>query len=104
MYKNTTYKVKTENGYSEPIQGNIGIKQGDNLSPLLFDIFINDVCNIFSDDCDPVKLCKAIFNCLMYADDLLLVSESEEGLQKCLDKLAIFCDKSKLEINMDKTK
>jgi hypothetical protein len=67
MYQNTFYKVKTESGLTEPILGNIGIKQGDNLSPLLFDIFIDDITKIFSDDCDPVNLCKAVFNCLMHA-------------------------------------
>jgi hypothetical protein len=40
----------------------------------------------------------------MYADDLLIVSESEEGLKNCLNKLADFCEKSLLNINLDKSK
>ena len=34
----------------------LGLKQGDNLSPMLFDIFFDDVAEIFHDSCNPVKL------------------------------------------------
>ena len=40
----------------------------------------------------PVRPSMAAFmgeceiNCLLYADDLILLSESEHGLQRCLDK------------------
>ena len=40
----------------------------------------------------------------MYADDLVLMLASKEGLQKCLDDLNIYCKKWKLEVNTDKTK
>ena len=44
------------------------------------------------------------FNTLMYADDLILMSTSKEGLQKSLDSLYNYCEKWKLKINMNKTK
>ena len=40
----------------------------------------------------------------MYADDVILISKSERGLQKCLTKLENYCDLWCLEINIDKTK
>ena len=40
----------------------------------------------------------------MYADDLILFSETKNGLQKQIDKLLIFCAKWKLDINVKKTK
>ena len=43
-------------------------------------------------------------NCLMWADDLILLSRSPEGLQKCVKNLTEYCQKWKLEINMKKTK
>jgi hypothetical protein len=101
--RSTTYKIKTGDGYTDEILGSIGIKQGDNLSPLLFNIFIDKVCTCFPPDCDPVKLREFVFSCLLFADDLLLLSESEKGLQKCLDHLATFCDVSKLQVNLDKS-
>ena len=36
---------------------------------------------------EPVSLNTTRLNCLLYADDLILLSESEKGLQSCLDSL-----------------
>jgi hypothetical protein len=40
----------------------------------------------------------------MYADDLVLLSESPGGLQRCLDKLYKYTEKWKLKLNIKKTK
>ena len=82
----------------------IGVNQGDNLSPNLFKIFINDLAEIFDKECEGTTLGDIEINCLMYADDVILISESEKGLHNCLKKLAIYCTLWCLDINMDKTK
>ena len=41
---------------------------------------------------------------LLYADDLIILSESKEGLQKQIDKLENYCSEWKLQINNKKTK
>jgi hypothetical protein len=43
-------------------------------------------------------------SCLIWADDILILSETQEGLQAKLDNLASYCKKNKLEVNTDKTK
>ena len=43
-------------------------------------------------------------NCLLYADDLILLSQSEHGLQRCLDKLSCYTKKWQMSINIKKTK
>ena len=43
-------------------------------------------------------------NCLMYADDLVLISRSEIGLQGLIDKLSQYCKRWKMEVNINKTK
>ena len=40
----------------------------------------------------------------MFADDLVLLSESAGGLQKCLNNLQTYCEKWSLTINTEKTK
>ena len=40
----------------------------------------------------------------MFADDLVLISESASGLQNCLTKLQHYCEKWCLTINIEKTK
>ena len=40
----------------------------------------------------------------MFTDDLVLVAESEENLQRSLDRLDSYCEKWSLEVNTAKTK
>jgi hypothetical protein len=40
----------------------------------------------------------------MFADDLLVLSESKEGLQESLNKLLTYCNKWQLSVNYKKTK
>ena len=68
-----------------------GLKQGCVLSPTLFNIFIDDVESIFTENCDPVRLSDKDLNHLLYADDLILISKSPEGLQNCLNHLDEYC-------------
>ena len=41
---------------------------------------------------------------LLYADDLILMSERASELQKQLDALASFCEQHRLTVNLSKTK
>ena len=43
-------------------------------------------------------------NILMYAGDLIILSDSKNGLQKQIEKLENYCSKWKLEINNKKSK
>ena len=58
----------------------------------------------FDETCEPAKLQNISLNSLSWADDLVLISETKEGLQKCLDKLHRYCIKWHLSVNIDKTK
>ena len=97
--------VKTnQNELTNFFHSNIGVHQGDNLSPNLFKIFVNDFKGHLDSNCDPVRLNSTPLSCLFYADDLVLVSSSQKGLQMALDKLEMYCDRWKLNINFSKTK
>ncbi len=81
MYEQTSQSLKINNGLSRPFMTSKGVKQGCILSPRLFNLFINDLPLIFDTTCDPVQLGNAKLSCLMYADDLILLSETAEGIQ-----------------------
>jgi hypothetical protein len=53
---------------------------------------------------DPVKLQSQDISCLLYADDMLLMSESSSGLQKAIDCLGNYCEKWRMTVNCKKTK
>ena len=104
MYSNTCTSVKLSNGLSKSFPTTTGIKQGDGLSPLLFCLYIDDLTNIFAESCAPCSLGNYRLNHLLYADDLILFSESKHGLQNCLNNLNDYCKRSKLQINFNKSK
>ena len=56
------------------------------LSPMLFNIFINDVGDAFSENDVPVLHNSSISH-LLYADDLLLLSTTAEGLHHNINKV-----------------
>ena len=58
---------------------------------------------MFDSTCDPVELQNKKLSCLMYADDIVILSESANGLQNCIDKLEYFCKKWNLSVNLNKT-
>ena len=105
MYENTLLSVKVNNIHlTDNFQSFVGVWQRDNLKPTLFKLIINGLPNIFDDSCDPVWLLTRKLHCLLYADDLVLLSESPEGLQKSLSKLSSYCEEWGLQINISKTK
>ena len=104
MYDKVMYSVKIDGKISKPFLSRVGVKQGCVLSPLLFNMFISDLPDIFTADCDPVTVNSLSTNSLLFADDLVMLSESAEGLQNCIDKLEGYCNKWGLCINQSKTK
>ena len=60
--------------------------------------------NFNSVESEPPKLVNSNIGSLSFADDLIVISESKEGLQNSIDKLSDFCDNWQLTVNVKKTK
>ena len=104
MNQRVEYSIKVQNGYIDPIRSKLGLKQGCPLSPILFNLYIDGVKNIFDQSCEPIEIRDRYVNHFMYADDLVLLSNSKTGLQNCLLKLQAFSIEKHLTISVDKTK
>ena len=115
MYKDAKSCIVHNNEKSEMFACEIGVRQGENLSPLLFCIYLNDLQEFLENafvkgvDCiskdleNELVVYFKIF-ILLYADDTILLSESSEDLQNMLNEFDKYCEKWKLKINVKKTK
>ena len=104
MYSKSRSCIKGKTGLTNYIDLNLGVRQGDNLSPNLFKIFINDLHKYLEETIDPVNIGDLTLNCLMYADDVVILSTSKTGLQEKLKKLEKFCSDWCLQVNINKSK
>ena len=87
VYANNEICVRVSNFQrSRFFTSNVGVRQGDAISPVLFNLYVSDLQSYLGFDTDAPLLDTSYVNCLMYADDLVLVSRSEEGLQGLIDK------------------
>ena len=88
-----------------------GLRQGENLSPLLFSIFLNDLESHLSDQdrfglnfLDETLQSYLKIMVLLYADDTVLFAENENELQDLLNEFQNYCKIWKLDVNVEKTK
>ena len=79
------------------------------MSPILSDDLFDDVDQMFDSQCNPVIFNSEIsLNHLLYADDMAVLravlSLSQEGVQKSLNKLETYCKEWHLAVSIKKTK
>ena len=104
MYEKTSQMLKINGKVTSPFKTYKGVRQGCILSPRLFNLFINDIPEIFDEQCHPVKIGNMHLQCLMYADDLVILSESKEGLQRSMSKIEQYTNNWDMKLNEKKTK
>ena len=103
---------------SDSFPCNIGIRQGENLFPLLFSIYLQDLKSFISRKCDGLKdienmqkeyLDEEIVTCfklyiLLYAEDTVKLAENPNDIQASLNEMEKYCDTFDLHINVNETK
>jgi len=95
----------TLNGYiTGTFNVDIGIRQGDSLSPTLFALYINDLGHELLNSGNGIALDPLTnISCLLYADDLVIASDTEEKLQAQIQILQLWCVKWEMKVNIKKT-
>ena len=89
---------------SEPFECKLGVRQGECLSPFLFAMYINDLESHLCSTNAGVTIDDVRFLLLLYADDLVIFSESPDALQLQINKMYEYCHRWKLRINAEKSK
>ena len=88
LYKEVNYTIKHGSRTLDPISSNLGLKQGCPLSPLLFNLYINDLSSYLNKTHEKSLVLKGtLVNHFLYADDLVILSETKQGLQDQLVNL-----------------
>ena len=80
-----------------------GVRQGDTLSPILFSLFINELAIGIKNLNLGIDIGGKQLSILLYADDIVLMSDSEENLQQILNFSHEWCQKWMLKVNIEKS-
>jgi len=82
-----------------------GVRQGCPLSPLLFNLVLADLEEKMRRvRWGGVKLGEEKVYSLLYADDMVLMAEEEEGMRSVIERLEGYLEEKRLEVNVRKTK
>ncbi|XP_050540945.1 uncharacterized protein LOC126905353 [Daktulosphaira vitifoliae] len=95
--------VKFGHEKSEEFQTTTGLKQGDALSPILFNIVLEMAVREVQEEYQGIN-CGRNLPVLAYADDVVILGESEQDIQKATELLIRSAKKRGLNINETKTK
>ena len=113
MYDNIKSKISTYVGSTAYFPCFSGVRQGENLSPFLFNLYLNDLeryldfngaqgfpCETLDDQ---LHVYLKIF-ILLYADDTVVLSDNRNDLQEALNVFEQYCEEWRPTVNIEKTK
>ena len=108
IYTDTSTVIRiSRDDETDPIQINAGVKQGCPISPVLFNLTSELLIRTVVSRCQansaiPFKLHDQPISILAYADDLVLISRTRDGLQTLLDDISAAADVLHLSFRPDK--
>ncbi|KAI4292325.1 hypothetical protein PAPHI01_1599 [Pancytospora philotis] len=100
LYKCTQVRVRIGDGLSEPFGYERGVRQGCPLSPLIFDLFINDLLDGMKKVAVPGMWTGLSGIC--FADDTLILADSAADAQSKADALAKWMVANGMSVNVGK--
>ncbi|CAL7932861.1 unnamed protein product, partial [Xylocopa violacea] len=102
VYGNCTTRLECKDWRSDRIRPLCGVKQGDPLSPIIFNIIIDGLWKRLpkevAADIDGVRI-----NAAAFADDILLMASTEAGLQRLIDNAVQYLLQCGLSVNANKS-
>ena len=100
LYLTSKANVRIDKEYSESFNIQRGVRQGCPLSPILFNLFINDVfkgCKKYGVKLGDTRCCGGLF-----ADDIVLCAPSKRNLSKLLKKVSTWARMNLMSFGINK--
>ena len=97
LYSSTKISLSFNSYVSTPFSTSIGLKQGDILRTIFFNLFVNDLPmlsskhNTHSEESESLELFNIKICSLLFAGDLVIFFFTKNGLQEKLDCLEKYC-------------
>jgi hypothetical protein len=104
MYSSCTSQVKVDSNLSSKFPVRRGVRQGDTLSPNMFNAGLEQVFQKLDWEDKGISINGEKLNHLRFADDIDLVSHTAVEAQEMLNQLNVASSNLGLKINMKKTK
>ena len=103
MYVNASYRLKVGNRLGTSFSTNVGLRQGDPLSPLLFNLFIADIVFAFTTGCSAPMIQDLPVPSVQFADDICNFATILDGLRASIKCTLDYCQANRLRVNMAKS-
>lgn len=104
MYRTVQSSVLVDGEQTEMFELNTGVRQGCVMSPVLFSFFINGLAKEINKRTKGICVGDRKVRLLMYADDIVLMSETKRDLQNMLDVVTTYSKKWRFRLNPKKGK
>lgn len=101
VYERSTTTLCCDSWTSAKIKPSCGVKQGDPMSPVIFNMVMDRLLRRLPEDIG-ARIGGLNVNAAAFADDLLLFASTPTGLQRLLDVLTEFLGKCGLQVNASK--
>ena len=103
-YTMQLFCVRWANAYSDKFGTINGVRQGGIISPILFNLYMDDLSITLNNAQIGCSINGQLVNHLLYADDTCIIAPSPGGLQKLLDICCTYAEVNTILFNDKKTK
>ncbi|KMQ92432.1 r2 protein [Lasius niger] len=102
MYSGCKTRIKARNDKAIEIELKRGVKQGDSLSPLLFNLTIDPIIEDINKNTTGIKIQEENLSILAFADDVVLLAKDKLEAKRQIKKLYIFLKNLGMELSINK--